>query len=35
MARVGPVHYNTAQEIKRFGEELGEIGQALPNNVVQ
>jgi len=23
--RVGPVHYNTVEEIKRFGEELGRI----------
>ena len=25
MLRVGPVHYNTVEEIKRFGEELGRI----------
>jgi cysteine desulfurase family protein (TIGR01976 family) len=25
MVRVGPVHYNTVEEIERFGEELGEI----------
>jgi selenocysteine lyase/cysteine desulfurase len=25
MVRVGPVHYNTVEEIKRFGEELGRI----------
>jgi selenocysteine lyase/cysteine desulfurase len=25
MVRVGPVHYNTVKEIKRFGEELGRI----------
>ena len=25
MVRVGPVHYNTIEEIKRFGEELGRI----------
>jgi selenocysteine lyase/cysteine desulfurase len=25
MLRVGPVHYNTLEEIKRFGEELGKI----------
>ena len=28
MVRVGPVHYNTMEEIKRFGEELGRITQA-------
>jgi selenocysteine lyase/cysteine desulfurase len=25
MVRVGPVHYNTAEEIKRFGEALGRV----------
>jgi len=25
MVRVGPVHYNTVEEIKRFGEKLGRI----------
>jgi cysteine desulfurase family protein (TIGR01976 family) len=25
MVRVGPVHYNTVEEIQRFGEELGRI----------
>jgi selenocysteine lyase/cysteine desulfurase len=25
MVRVGPVHYNTVQEIKRFGEALSRI----------
>ena len=25
MVRVGPVHYNTMEEIKRFGEVLGRI----------
>jgi selenocysteine lyase/cysteine desulfurase len=25
MVRVGPVHYNTVEEIHRFGEALGEI----------
>jgi len=25
MARVGPVHYNALEEIKRFGEALGRI----------
>jgi selenocysteine lyase/cysteine desulfurase len=25
MLRVGPVHYNTLEEIKRFGEVLGRI----------
>ncbi len=25
MVRVGPVHYNTLEEIKRFGEVLGRI----------
>jgi selenocysteine lyase/cysteine desulfurase len=25
MVRVGPVHYNTMEEIERFGEVLGEI----------
>jgi len=25
MVRVGPVHYNTLQEIRRFGEALGRI----------
>ncbi|OGV95899.1 hypothetical protein A2W24_01020 [Microgenomates group bacterium RBG_16_45_19] len=25
MVRVGPVHYNTVEEIKRFGEALGKI----------
>jgi selenocysteine lyase/cysteine desulfurase len=25
MVRVGPVHYNTVEEIHRFGEVLGEI----------
>jgi selenocysteine lyase/cysteine desulfurase len=25
MVRAGPVHYNTVEEIKRFGEELGRI----------
>jgi cysteine desulfurase family protein (TIGR01976 family) len=25
MVRVGPVHYNTLEEIRRFGEELGRI----------
>jgi selenocysteine lyase/cysteine desulfurase len=23
--RVGPVHYNTLEEVRRFGEALGEI----------
>jgi selenocysteine lyase/cysteine desulfurase len=26
MVRVGPVHYNTVEEIKRLGEVLGMIG---------
>jgi len=25
MVRVGPVHYNTLEEIRRFGEVLGKI----------
>jgi len=25
MVRIGPVHYNTLEEIRRFGEELGRI----------
>lgn len=25
MVRVGPVHYNTVEEIKKFGEALGKI----------
>ncbi len=25
MLRVGPVHYNTLEEIKQFGEALGRI----------
>ena len=25
MVRVGPVHYNTVEEIERFGEALGRI----------
>jgi selenocysteine lyase/cysteine desulfurase len=25
MVRVGPVHYNTVEEIRRFGEVLGRI----------
>jgi selenocysteine lyase/cysteine desulfurase len=25
MVRVGPVHYSTVEEIKRFGEALGRI----------
>ncbi|MFZ3080353.1 MAG: aminotransferase class V-fold PLP-dependent enzyme, partial [Bellilinea sp.] len=25
MVRVGPVHYNTLEEIRKFGEELGRI----------
>jgi selenocysteine lyase/cysteine desulfurase len=25
MVRVGPVHYNTLEEIQRFGEALGRI----------
>ena len=25
MVRVGPVHYNTLEEIRRFGEALGKI----------
>ena len=25
MVRVGPVHYNTLEEIRRFGEVMGEI----------
>jgi selenocysteine lyase/cysteine desulfurase len=25
MVQVGPVHYNTPEEIKRFGEVLGKI----------
>jgi len=25
MVRVGPVHYNTVEEIKKFGEALGRI----------
>jgi len=25
MVRVGPVHYNTLEEIKRFGEVMGRI----------
>ena len=28
MVRVGPVHYNTVEEIERFGEVLGEIAAA-------
>jgi len=30
MVRVGPVHYNTPEEIQKFGEELGKI--AASNN---
>jgi selenocysteine lyase/cysteine desulfurase len=29
MVRVGPVHYNTLEEIKRFGEVLGRIARSL------
>ena len=29
MVRVGPVHYNTVEEIKRFGEALGRIARSL------
>ena len=25
MVRVGPVHYNTVEEIRRFGEALGSL----------
>jgi selenocysteine lyase/cysteine desulfurase len=25
MVRVGPVHYNTVEEIRRFGEALGRV----------
>ena len=25
MVRVGPVHYNTLEEIKKFGEALGKL----------
>jgi selenocysteine lyase/cysteine desulfurase len=25
MVRVGPVHYNTVEEIQRFGDALGRI----------
>jgi len=25
MVRVGPVHYNTMEEIRRFGEALGKM----------
>jgi selenocysteine lyase/cysteine desulfurase len=25
MVRVGPVHYNTVEEIRKFGEVLGRI----------
>jgi len=25
MVRVSPVHYNTLEEIKRFGERLGSV----------
>jgi selenocysteine lyase/cysteine desulfurase len=28
MVRVGPVHYNTVEEIKRFGEVLGRIAES-------
>jgi selenocysteine lyase/cysteine desulfurase len=28
MVRVGPVHYNTVEEIERFGEALGRITEA-------
>ena len=28
MVRVGPVHYNTVEELERFGEILGEIATA-------
>jgi selenocysteine lyase/cysteine desulfurase len=27
MVRVGPVHYNTVEEIKKFGEALGRLTQ--------
>jgi selenocysteine lyase/cysteine desulfurase len=27
MVRVGPVHYNTVEEIRRFGEVLGGIAE--------
>jgi selenocysteine lyase/cysteine desulfurase len=27
MVRVGPVHYNTVEEIRRFGEALGRIAE--------
>jgi len=30
MVRVGPVHYNTEEEIQRFGEELGRIASSMP-----
>jgi len=29
MVRVGPVHYNTLEEIKRFGEALAQIAQTI------
>ena len=28
MVRVGPVHYNTVEEVRRFGEALGKIAVA-------
>ncbi|MBE0408477.1 MAG: cysteine desulfurase-like protein [Anaerolineales bacterium] len=31
MVRVGPVHYNTVEEIDRFGEALGRVISDLPN----
>jgi len=32
MVRVGPVHYNTVEEIKRFGEEMRRIAQGIFSN---
>jgi len=33
MVRVGPVHYNTGEEIKRFGEALMKIARNLDNQI--
>ena len=31
MVRVGPVHYNTLEGIHRFGEALGQLSRAVPD----
>jgi cysteine desulfurase family protein (TIGR01976 family) len=34
MVRVGPVHYNTVEEIKKFGEALGRISEKVSNKTI-